>query len=271
MINNYVISLESATERREHIKKEFEEKNISFEFFDAISPTVELINIYLPNINKSTLTKGEKGCLLSHFLLWKKCIENNFDYIAIFEDDVILSEDANKFLSQIDWLNERFNTQDNIIIKLETFLQPVKVSESNITSYYNKNFLNLETIHFGTAGYIITYQVAKYLVNILSSMKDNEFKPADWIIFEQMHINSKNKIYQVSPAICVQEQQINRENSKLSSQLEKERKLNIKYTKKTIIEKVIYKLHKPIRIIKKINHLKDKVKIPFYYKGKKYD
>lgn len=37
--HNYVISLLSATQRREHISKEFDSLLIPFCFFDAISPT----------------------------------------------------------------------------------------------------------------------------------------------------------------------------------------------------------------------------------------
>lgn len=32
--------------------------------------------------------KGSVGCYLSHLALWKKCVENNWDYIIIAEDDV---------------------------------------------------------------------------------------------------------------------------------------------------------------------------------------
>ena len=36
--HNYVIILTTATYRREHITKEFGKQNISFEFFDDITP-----------------------------------------------------------------------------------------------------------------------------------------------------------------------------------------------------------------------------------------
>lgn len=39
---NYVISLTSAYQRREHIQKEFSQQNIPFEFFDALKPSKEL-------------------------------------------------------------------------------------------------------------------------------------------------------------------------------------------------------------------------------------
>ena len=34
---------------------------------------------------------GAVGCAMSHYLLWKKCIDENMDYITIVEDDVYFS------------------------------------------------------------------------------------------------------------------------------------------------------------------------------------
>ena len=39
MHTNYVISLSSASQRREHIIKEFGKHHIPFEFYDAITPS----------------------------------------------------------------------------------------------------------------------------------------------------------------------------------------------------------------------------------------
>ena len=39
MIQNFVISVKTATKRREHIMCEFGKQGIAFEFFDAVTPT----------------------------------------------------------------------------------------------------------------------------------------------------------------------------------------------------------------------------------------
>ncbi|HHV6980597.1 TPA: glycosyltransferase family 25 protein, partial [Haemophilus influenzae] len=109
-IENIVISMENATERRKHITKQFESKKLSFSFFNAytyqsINQSINQSNSILHNIEESRiLTKGEKGCLISHFLLWNKCVNENLEYLKIFEDDVILGENAEVFLNQNEWL-----------------------------------------------------------------------------------------------------------------------------------------------------------------------
>ncbi|KDB48450.1 glycosyltransferase family 25 protein, partial [Glaesserella parasuis] len=111
-----------------HINKEFSSKNIKFEFFDAFQPLGKenIIENILPQLNKNTvLTVGEKGCLISHLLLWQKCIDEDMPYISIFEDDVILSEDAEYFLNDYSWISGSMIKQDNFIVRFETFLMPV--------------------------------------------------------------------------------------------------------------------------------------------------
>ena len=44
---------------------------------------------------------GAVGCTLSHYFLWKKCLENNFDYIIIVENDVELKKITEKELDNI--------------------------------------------------------------------------------------------------------------------------------------------------------------------------
>ena len=91
-MNNFVISLKSATERREHINNEFGKHNVSFEFFDALTP--DTAREYAKNlgINPDTtnLTPGELACMMSHIAIWKKAINENLSYVTIFEDDVYL-------------------------------------------------------------------------------------------------------------------------------------------------------------------------------------
>lgn len=53
MHTNYIISLPTAIQRREHIKQEFGKQDIPFEFYDALMPSEQLnqlIQKYLPNL-----------------------------------------------------------------------------------------------------------------------------------------------------------------------------------------------------------------------------
>src|SRR5690554_5705052 len=98
---NYVISLKNADERRLHILNEFKKHNLNFIFFDAV--TVDEIEHYSKKFNISfddnLLTKVEKACFLSHIAILDNFLKSDFNQVGVFEDDVILGENSNYFLS----------------------------------------------------------------------------------------------------------------------------------------------------------------------------
>ena len=259
LLKNYVISLSSATDRRKHILEEFYQHNIPFLFFDALSPSLEfnqLVEQLIPNLSRCNLTNGEKGCLMSHLSLWHKCVEENLPYIGVFEDDILLGKDAEEFLASDEWIHSRFQHGDNFIIRLETFLQKVLCDATNIAPYLDRDFLKLRSTHFGTAGYIISFSAAKYFLNIFANMKEDEIEPIDQLIFDRFLPMDNFQVYQLSPAICIQELQVNQQNSSLPSQLESERKTvrlveNEKRKKKSLQDLLIHWLTKPKRIVEK--------------------
>ncbi|HDR1023046.1 TPA: glycosyltransferase family 25 protein [Pasteurella multocida] len=261
LLKNYVISLSSATDRRKHILEEFYQHNIPFLFFDALSPSLEfdqLVELLIPNLSQCNLTNGEKGCLMSHLSLWHKCVEENLPYIGIFEDDILLGKDAEDFLASDEWIHSRFQHNDAFIIRLETFLQKVLCKSTEIDSYLDRDFLKLKSTHFGTAGYIISLSAAKYLLTIFKNMSADEIEPIDLLIFDRFLPMNNFQVYQLSPAIGIQELQVNQQNSSLPSQLEYERKnktirrvKNEKKKQKNFIELLIHLLTKPQRMIEK--------------------
>lgn len=87
---------------------------------------------------------GAIGCLLSHYMLWKKCIDEKFPYIIIVEDDVKLNKikqnDINKIIQAITKPNGGFiSTKVN--------------KKNNITSLYQLHFC------------ILSYEACKELVD----------------------------------------------------------------------------------------------------------
>ena len=99
-MKNTVISLTAAIDRREHIKTEFNKHNINFEFFDALTPSVAeaYAKKLCTNFESSNLSGGELACMMSHVSIWQKMIDESIPYLAIFEDDVYLGEDAEYLL-----------------------------------------------------------------------------------------------------------------------------------------------------------------------------
>ena len=236
---NFVISISTADKRRNHIIQQFGQQNIPFEFFDAFTPSERLndhLQRYLPNVAATPkLTMGEKGCLMSHFM-WKKCVDDDLDFITLFEDDILLGENAELFLAEDEWLKVRFNFQEIFVLRLETFLMPVKIEkQQGILPFQQREIDILKSKHFGTAGYIISNAAARYLINVFEELAVEDVKAIDEIMFNEWVNVESYQVYQLNPAICVQELQLNQESSTLTSGLQQERKKNTaSHTKKTL-------------------------------------
>lgn len=215
-MKNYVISLTTATNRREHIKTEFGKQNIHFEFFDAVTPNdIEHISTQLniPLVNNQRLSLGEKACFLSHVCLWQKMIDDDLEYVAIFEDDVYLGENAIAFLKD-DWLSFPFD-----IIKLETWHELVHLSKPAI--YHQGRTLHpLKSTHVGACGYVLHRLGATKLLDFIRQLDEQERYAIDHVLFGAFL--TQGTVYQLNPALCKQPDS----DTHLVSQLEQERKNN---------------------------------------------
>lgn len=262
-IKSYVISLETAQQRREHITREFSDKGITFEFFDAISPfngmqdiTKELIPALEEN---NTLSNGEKGCLLSHLALWKRCVDEHLDYVAIFEDDVLLSADIHKFTSDISWLENNFAKHIPLAVRFETYKMPVRLCSNNIVILSDRKLNRLKSAHWGTAGYVINREMAVNLLSFFKEVSEDCLLAVDQVMFELFLENKEVLIYQFSPALCIQEIRMFKNNSKLLSNIERTNKRRPQVN--SIFDKVKREFY---RVKRKINYkLNDFSVVPF--------
>lgn len=199
-MKNYVISLTYADQRRDHILSIFQKQAIDFCFFDAVTPATmeQIANALGLDITKTDLAKSEVACLLSHAALWQKAIDENLSHIAIFEDDIHLGEEATIFLTKSDWIPEGCS-----IIKLEAFYPKVGV-ESSFRSLPSKRKLSLlKTVHMGCGGYILSQQAARDLLNLLATYE--QLIPVDHIVFKDYMTKFPNQIFQMLPALCIQD------------------------------------------------------------------
>lgn len=92
-----VISLESATDRRSSIERQFRRLDTKFDFFDAVTPETSAIHIhgydeqeFITNCGR-VATDAEIACYASHLALWRRCVEENESFL-ILEDDAHLDE-----------------------------------------------------------------------------------------------------------------------------------------------------------------------------------
>ena len=236
--HNYVISLTTEQKRRKHITEEFGKQNIPFEFFDAITPelieeTAKKFNITFDRSSKATLCDGEIACALSHIVLWNFVLENNLDYINIFEDDIYLGENAKELL-EIDYI-----PKDTDILKLETLYGKIMLG-SMYKIKCQRNIFQLKYKHTGMGGYTITAKGARYLLNKIQNRQ--LVLAIDTLIFDKLLDQREYKVMQLYPAVCIQDLIINGE-SKFKSSLQDGREtVHANQPKTTPLEKVINEL-----------------------------
>ncbi|MFZ3191575.1 MAG: glycosyltransferase family 25 protein [Moraxellaceae bacterium] len=218
-----VISLASATERRTHIRAQFDIQNIEFEFYDAVTPVPArhlAEHMELP-IRYDLLTGGELACFMSHVSVWKKVIDHNIDYVAVFEDDVVLSNQAAIYLNNHDWIPKGYH-----FIKTEAFWPKANMAISGIAlPYGNRKLFRLFAGHVATAGYILSNAAAHSLFEYVKKYESR--RPIDHIMFEHYIYDGEYQVFQMNPALCIQDDVLNRHQARMPSMLEHDRRQRI--------------------------------------------
>ncbi|KXZ74802.1 Lipooligosaccharide biosynthesis protein lex-1 [Acinetobacter venetianus] len=152
-------------------------------------------------------------------VLWKTVVDQNLDFIGIFEDDIYLGEQAAKVLSRTEWIPE-----DGHIIKVEAFYPKVTTSiKLKQIKCINRKLMPLKSKHMGTGGYILSNQGAKALLAFIQSYK--KLIPIDHIMFKDYLRQGKYDVYQMSPAVCIQDFILMRDKTNFPSYLSQDRKL----------------------------------------------
>ncbi|HFB8255989.1 TPA: glycosyltransferase family 25 protein [Neisseria gonorrhoeae] len=274
-MQNHVISLASAAERRAHIADTFGSRGIPFQFFDALMPSERLERAMaelVPGLSAHPYLSGvEKACFMSHAVLWEQALDEGVPYIAVFEDDVLLGEGAEQFLAEDTWLQERFDPDSAFVVRLETMFMHVLTSPSGVADYGGRAFPLLESEHWGTAGYIISRKAMRFFLQHFAMLQPEQIKPIDLMMFSDFFDKEGVLVYQVSPALCAQElhyTKFHNKSSVLGSLLEDERSKipKQKHKDRTLKERLIHALTKISREKKKWEERKkmsEAVIIPF--------
>lgn len=250
-MKKFVISLSTATERREHIFREFSKKSINFDFFDALTPEPAAIFAKELNlkINEQSLTKGEVACFMSHVFLWKKMITENIPLMAIFEDDIYLGENVKAFLSETSWI-----APDWHLIKIEEFTPKVALGQKikEFSSEPDRALFDLKSKNLGTAGYILSLHGAQQLMSYIQSL--DKLIALDHLMFESVIKHNILSVLQMKPALCIQDVTLysTKDSVKFASHLYKERQVRMKYNKKKGLDKILLELS---RILVQVRNL----------------
>lgn len=232
-MKKFVISLTSALDRRQHIQSEFDKHDVSFEFFDALTPDVAIPYAQTMGLDLSSanLTAGEIACMMSHVAIWEKMVSKDLAYATIFEDDIYLGEDAAVLLNNTDWIKPDWH-----IIKIEAFTKKTYLGSKTHEVLPNKRHIaQLKGKNLGTAGYILSKKGAKVYFDYI---KSHALLPLDRLMFEDFINQGSEPVQQLVPALCVQEMILYKHNPSLPSALLKERKERMKAEKEKGMAKV---------------------------------
>lgn len=243
MIKSYLVNLDRSPERLEHIREVFAELGIDFTRIPAVDGeqlSPEDHQRWLSD--KGTpfqLTSGELGCFLSHRRCWEATVAGCESHVAIFEDDIHLGKNAAEVLSRTDWI-----PADADIVKLETFLHPTQIGRKPTSMVCGRKIVRLWRTHFGTGGYIISRAAASKLISLSRKVSC----PVDHFLFDPRFSGFQHlTIYQMSPALCVQELTLNPKevNPSLKSTLSGDRHILGREVAHTVSKRIRREISRP--------------------------
>ncbi|MCY6381997.1 glycosyltransferase family 25 protein [Hoeflea prorocentri] len=148
-----------------------------------------------------TLGRADIGCFLSHREAWRRVAEGQDRWAFIAEDDIHFAPGAERFFSSDNWI-----PVDADIIKAETVFNPTRITIRNNPRAFGHLLRSLLSSHWGAGGYFINAQCAANLVRWTEDVCD---LPDNVLFDDSLEFFSRLRIYQIDPAICIQDNLIN--------------------------------------------------------------
>uniref|UniRef100_A0A8C9U731 Cerebral endothelial cell adhesion molecule n=1 Tax=Scleropages formosus TaxID=113540 RepID=A0A8C9U731_SCLFO len=196
----YLINLHRRPDRRERMLWSLYELEIDVKVVDAVdggalnSSDIKLLGVdllpgYYDPFSGRTLTKGEVGCFLSHYYIWKEIVDMQLDKALIFEDDVRFQGNFKRRLLRLMEEVQQVELDWDII-----YLGRKQVKPGDEHPVENVRNLVAADYSYWTLSYAISQQGAQKLINAepLSKMLPvDEFLP----IMYDKHPNEKYKVH----------------------------------------------------------------------------
>lgn len=228
----FLINLDRNQERLSRMEALIGDMDLEYERISAVDGTIlsasdrALWTSRRPDGN-FYLSHSEVGCYLSHRAAWTRIAALENDYGLVLEDDVHFSADSAAFLKRNEWI-----PADADIVKIETVFWRTLVGTRQTDIGHGHALARLYGQHFGMAGYIVSPACARKLLStgILDRAIDQLlFDPAAALFHEL-------RIYQIIPALCVQDQFIGEPAIGLGTDIERGWKLS--HQRKTVGGKI---------------------------------
>jgi glycosyl transferase family 25 len=182
----YLINLDRHPERLAHMREQ-----LSGATFERISA--------LDGSNDPPTTKGlsrfELACLESHKLAWRRFLNGPEGHACFLEDDLHVWPSFGALTGSGSWI-----PSDAHSVKLDTYLQKVELGEKRV-AIGERQIARLYSRHQSSAAYILTREGAARYFELTASAS----APADYALFPNHPRRLGLRIYQLCPAIAVQD------------------------------------------------------------------
>jgi glycosyl transferase family 25 len=201
-MKTYLINLDRDTERLAHVRARLDSFKIPFERFPAVNGK-ETGDTFLvefaaarPKKNGKGWGAGQIGCFLSHYYVWEKVAKGSDEYALILEDDGYLSSELPAFVKNLDWIPE-----DADIVRLEVPTCAVKTRLAKQVG--QRKLYRILSTSWCAGAYIINRSCAQRLLNLPPA----KHMPTDRMLFcfEDSEIARSLNIYQIAPALSIQD------------------------------------------------------------------
>ena len=182
----YLINLDRHTDRLAHMREQL--AGIAFDRIAAADGSQK------PE-TKSGLTRSELACLASHRNAWRRFLATADSHACFLEDDLHLQNGFAALVSDGSWIPE-----DAHSVKLDTYLQRVRLGE-RLSAPDGRQLAALYTRHESSAAYVLTKAGAERYLELTT----NPTLPADYALFPKNPRRMGLRIYQLTPAIAIQD------------------------------------------------------------------
>jgi glycosyl transferase, family 25 len=182
----YLINLDRDADRLAHMRAQL--NGIGFERISAVDGSKD------PPTTKG-LTRFELACLESHKLAWRAFLGGPADHACFLEDDLHIRPGLAALVGDPAWIPD-----DAHCVKLDTYLQKVRLGGRE-PAISGREVARLYTRHQSSAAYMLTRAGAiRYL-----EFTANASLPADYALFPRNPRRAGLIIYQLVPAVAVQD------------------------------------------------------------------
>jgi glycosyl transferase family 25 len=191
----YVISLRRRLDRRVAMEVSLKNRQLPFEFFDAIEPKPGVLS-YWGHIFHEHAVIGEIGCYLSHLSVIKMAYDRGLAGVIIMEDDVApMNIDARKYLS---WALKCLPPCCDLL-----YLEYIMYDASYVKRY-NYMLHHITGGIWGTGAYYITRKGMERTLRVAEEIKEDVNATKNMDMFYQRYIQVLGCCYALYPKLCYQ-------------------------------------------------------------------